>query len=64
MGVMSNPNDRPPNYRHDGQLYLRRCFVCDLKNGRENYTAAVATGICVWCGWEDNTSTAEQFPHQ
>lgn len=30
--------------------YLIRCPKC----GRENYLPAVATGICVWCGYDGN----------
>jgi len=32
-----------------GKAYLVRCPFC----GRENYTLAVAVGVCVWCGWSE-----------
>ena len=42
--------DYNPNFRdEDGKLFLVRCKVCD----RENYLPAVASGICVWCGWTE-----------
>ena len=28
--------DRPPNFRQNGKLYLVRCYLCDEKIGREN----------------------------
>lgn len=45
--------DRAPNFRKDGQIYLVRCFVCERKNGRENWAPAVASGKCAWCGWHE-----------
>lgn len=27
-----------------------KCFVCDPE-GRENFSVAVASGQCAWCGW-------------
>lgn len=46
--------DRPPNFRgKEGNLYLVRCFACASERGRENYTLAVATGQCAWCGWKE-----------
>lgn len=45
--------DRKPNFRKDGKLYLISCFVCDENYGRENYTPFVATGKCAWCGWKE-----------
>jgi hypothetical protein len=47
--------DRPPNFRVNGQLYLVRCFACS-PDGRENYLSNVATGQCTWCGWYEDTS--------
>ena len=38
------------SFESDGQRFLVRCHNC----GRENYSVAVATGICVWCGYNDN----------
>lgn len=35
-------------FEDDGQLFLVRCPKC----GRENYLPAVATGQCVFCGYE------------
>ena len=47
--------DKPPNFRNeDGKLYLIRCFACsDNPRGKENYTPAVASGQCAWCGWKE-----------
>jgi hypothetical protein len=37
------------NFRSpDGKPYLVRCPNCD----RENYSMAVSSGICAWCGWK------------
>lgn len=44
--------DRTPNFRAKGKLYLVRCFSCN----RENYAPAVASGVCAWCGWEEGRS--------
>jgi len=50
--VSMNPKkviqDRPPNFREDGKLYLVRCFVCN----RENWAMLVSSGQCAWCGWK------------
>ena len=46
--------DRHPNFRKDGRLYLVRCFACDEKHGTENYAPAVSSGSCSWCGWTDD----------
>ncbi len=38
-----------------GQLFLVRCMACpdgDPLWGRENYSMAVASGQCAWCGWK------------
>lgn len=32
----------------DGRIFLVRCPSC----GRENYTPAVSSGQCAWCGYE------------
>lgn len=42
-------NDRPPNFRREGKLYLVRCFAC----GAENWAPSVAEGVCAWCGWKE-----------
>ena len=51
----NGPNDRLPNFRTGGRLYLVRCFVCPDagKRGRENYAPSVPSGSCAWCGWTD-----------
>lgn len=46
--------DRKPNFRDDGRLYLVRCFICDPKYGLENYAFVVATGQCYKCGWKES----------
>lgn len=53
--------DRPPNFRENGQLYLVRCFECGGEQGRENYAPAVPTGQCAWCGWCE--SAVQEKPH-
>jgi len=45
--------DRPPNFRKEGKLYLVRCFKCEPEHGKENYMIAAATGTCAWCGWSE-----------
>jgi hypothetical protein len=52
-------NDRPPNWRTDGKLFLRRCYACDEKHGKENYALAVASGQCAFCGWKDEEKQQE-----
>ena len=43
--------DKHPNFRgKDGKLYLVRCFACN----KENYSPAVASGQCAWCGWKED----------
>lgn len=44
----------------NGELYLVRCMACaDAGDrGRENYSMAVASGVCAWCGW-GNDATIE-----
>jgi hypothetical protein len=44
--------DRPPNFRDNGKLFLIRCFVCGDEYGRENHAMYVARGECAWCGWK------------
>lgn len=47
---MTEPtNDRPPNFRSEGKLYIVRCYICG-EHGRENWAPAVASGRCAWCG--------------
>jgi hypothetical protein len=50
--------DRPPNFRSEGRLFLVRCFVCEPTHGRENYALTVASGRCAWCGWPDHEDSA------
>lgn len=33
-----------------GLVFMTRCIQC----GRENYAPAVASGVCVWCGYDAN----------
>ena len=47
--------DKHPNFREDGKLYLVRCFACGGKYGKENYAMAVSSGQCAWCGWTGGT---------
>jgi hypothetical protein len=49
-------NDRRPNFRKDGRLYLVRCFACEPERGTENYVLSVTFGQCAWCGWKDPTA--------
>lgn len=60
---MNTIQDRHPNFRDlDGSLFLVRCFnCCSTPFGRENYTSAVASGKCAWCGWKETTSTHEKM---
>lgn len=46
--------DRAPNFRENGDLYLVRCFACAPGRGRENYALMVASGACAWCGWSES----------
>jgi hypothetical protein len=55
----SSVQDRYPNYREDGRLFLLRCFVCGGTYGRENWSPAVSSGECAWCGWSDANSSAD-----
>lgn len=45
---------RKPNFEENGQLYLVRCYNCDIANGRENHVYSVAKGQCAWCGWPED----------
>lgn len=46
--------DRRPNFRDgSGKLFLVRCYACESNFGRENWSPAVATGRCAWCGWQE-----------
>ncbi len=46
--------DRKPNFRdHTGNLFLVRCFACNPEIGRENYSMAVSSGVCAFCGWSE-----------
>lgn len=53
--VLRTVQDRPPNFREHGRLYLVRCFSCAPENGTENWAMAVASGRCQWCGWKEQT---------
>lgn len=45
-------NDQFPNkYDREGRFYLHRCFNCHPR-GVENHPISVASGYCVWCGWD------------
>ena len=54
---MKTFQDKEPNFRHeeDGSLYLVRCYNCNKKYGRENFSMLVSTGQCAWCGWKEDT---------
>jgi hypothetical protein len=49
------------NFESEGQLFLVRCVACSdepddpkvPKRGRENYAPMVASGVCAWCGWQE-----------
>lgn len=45
-----------PNFKDKhGHWYLVRCFECsDDERGCENYSMAVASGICYRCGYDIN----------
>ena len=50
MNEYKTIQDKHPNFRNkEGKLYLVRCFKCN----KENYSIAVASGKCIWCGYED-----------
>lgn len=36
----------------------KKCFVRCPRCKRENYAPSVATGICVWCGFDANKEAA------
>lgn len=38
------------NFTANGKTYLVRCPKCE----RENYSPAVSSGICAWCGYNAN----------
>lgn len=60
---MTVNQDRPPNFRVNGKLYLVRCFNCgDPERGRENYLPRVASGECAFCGWFENGWFHEDRP--
>jgi len=46
--------DRKPNFRESGQLFLVRCFKCDPNLGYENSELEVSSGRCATCGWQEN----------
>lgn len=52
---MNRLQNRPPNFiGKNGKLFLIRCFICQPDYGRENYTMAVVSGRCAWCGHDAN----------
>lgn len=52
--IVMTKQDRPPNFREEGKLFLVRCFVCNKEIGKENLSTAVAKGYCAWCGWSED----------
>jgi len=36
--------------KETGKWCVVRCDKCE----RENYAPAVSSGVCVWCGWDEN----------
>ena len=34
------------HFIENGKVYLERCYTC----GAENWSPAVSTGQCAWCG--------------
>jgi ribosomal protein L37E len=38
------------NFIHNGKVYLVRCPKCK----RENWSGAVSSGVCAWCGFDAN----------
>lgn len=53
MNQALSKQNRPPNFMTDYGLYLVLCFLCPghEERGKENWSVAVATGSCAWCGW-------------
>jgi len=50
---MDNIQDMQPNFRDEqGKLYLVHCYKCN----KENYSIAVASGQCAWCGYKEDSS--------
>jgi len=49
------------NFESDGKLFLVRCMACpdSGERGKENWSSAVASGTCAWCGWKDPEQSAE-----
>lgn len=56
--ALVSENDRYPNFRDNGELFLVRCFACNPEIGKENYAPIVAKGICAWCGWKEDAETS------
>lgn len=54
-------NDRRPNFRDDGHLFLVRCFACPDagERGKENWAMAVSSGYCARCGWSEQPPRRE-----
>ena len=48
----------------EGDLFMVRCPKCE----RENYSPAVSSGICAWCGYvateEDVNSIPDNIPEE
>ena len=38
------------NFMVDGKMYLVRCPKCH----KENWSGAVSSGVCCWCGFDAN----------
>lgn len=50
---------KKPNFKSKGSLYLLRCYNCDPINGKENYSMAIPTGTCAWCGWSNKKDKSD-----
>lgn len=44
------------NFTANGKTYLVRCPKCK----RENYSMAVSSGVCAWCGYDANKDGGEE----
>jgi hypothetical protein len=53
--MQTQKSHRHPNFKsEDGRWFLVRCFECEPERGTENYSMAVASGICYRCGHDAN----------
>lgn len=57
-GAREERQYRHPNFRHEGQLYLVRCFACS-ERGTENLMRLAPDGVCATCGWRDGDAVPE-----